>query len=43
MAMGPREARLAHFLMMAGGIILTIVAIAILIAGFLSIGDLLNE
>jgi hypothetical protein len=43
MAMGSREARLARFLLMLGGIVITIASIVIFIAGILSLGDLVNH
>ena len=41
-AMGPREARLAYALMMVGGILVVVLALAVLILGLLNLGHLFS-
>jgi hypothetical protein len=41
-AMGPREERLAYWLMMIGGVVITVAAIVVLILGLLNLGHLFD-
>ena len=41
-AMGRREAQLAYALMMIGGVVVLVAAIAVLILGFMNLGHLLE-
>ncbi len=40
--MGPREARLAHALMMIGGVLVIVLSVAVLILGLLNLGHLFD-
>ena len=42
-AVGPREARLVQALMMIGGVVVTVAAIALLIFGLMTLPDLIER